>query len=57
MGMSEDSTRVVHARMPLRLARAIKMAAVQNDIPVQDWLKEAAEEKLRRKEEAESAAA
>lgn len=49
--MSQDQTRLVHVRMPLKLARDVKLNAVGRDKSVQNWLREAAEEKLSREKD------
>lgn len=49
--MSENQVRLVHVRMPLKLARNVKLRAVQQDTSVQNWLREAAEEKLSREKD------
>ena len=45
--MSGSQIKGVHFRMPRETAKAVKIAAAKEEKSVQDWLREAAEEKLR----------
>lgn len=48
MSETQTATRMLHARMPLEVAKDIKIEAARKETSVQDWLCEAAVEKLRR---------
>ena len=48
--MSESQIKVVFVRLPLNLARSIKVDAAMAGQTIQDWIREAAESRLKDRE-------